>query len=111
MLIKPEYSRASVFAPVAPYPLEYSDTIMKGMSEDMNISVFPVDKLPVHPYLCNLLNHLKLLNIAHCNLHFAIGLFALLFCLCLGLTLNLSLNLPLFMQAVMVKDLCLNVLG
>lgn len=44
-------------AAVAAYPLEHSQTVVKGMSENVNPSFIPVNKFPIHPDLLHLLDH------------------------------------------------------
>ncbi len=42
---------------VATNPLENSKTVVKGVGEDVDLGLVPVDQLSVHPYLLHLFNH------------------------------------------------------
>jgi hypothetical protein len=57
VLWKAEYCGTSVFACITANAFEDPQAIVQGVSEDVNVSVIPVDKLTINPDLLSLLHH------------------------------------------------------
>ena len=57
VLWKAKYCGAPVFAFITANAFEDSQSIVQGVSEDVNVSIVPVNKLTINPDLLSLLHH------------------------------------------------------
>jgi Na+/serine symporter len=57
VLWKAKYCGTSVFAFITANAFEDSQSIVQGVSEDVNLSIVPVNKLTINPDLLGLLHH------------------------------------------------------